>query len=206
MEHRVINYKNIVDTSAIIIDCKSSGDTTYRYSLTIPFNRKGEKSVLVVMMNPSKATDKVSDNTINKVLTRIHNECPEVSKVTITNLYPLYETYSDKLENHKIESQANFDKMRLLMEQNDFVLLGWGKPSNKSNKVLQEIKYHEHALKVVEMVQSLELPAFIVDDLRSNLYPRHLGRLSFDLKMSTIDLSELIIKINNKISVNLRAS
>jgi hypothetical protein len=196
----MINYKNIVDTSGITIDCESSGHNTYRYSLTVPFNRKGKKSALVVMMNPSKATDKISDNTVNNVLTRIHSECSEVSKVTITNLYPLYETYSDKLENHKAQSQINFDKIRMLIAQNDFILLGWGKPSNKSNKVLQEIKYHEHALKVVEMVRSLGLPAFVVGDLRNNLYPRHLGRLSFELKMSTIDLNELIIKINHKIS------
>lgn len=200
MEHRVINYKDIVDTSAVTIDCECNGDTTYRYSLTVHFLREGTKSALVVMMNPSKATAQVSDNTINNVLTRIYNECSEVFKVTVTNLYPLYETYSEKLENHKAKSKVNFEKMRLLMSQADLVLLGWGKPSNKSNKALIEIKYHEHALMVVEMVKSMGLPAFVVGELRDDLYPKHLGRLSFGIQMSAVDLLELAKKIRNTIS------
>lgn len=200
MTNRVIHYKDTVNTSAITIDCECCDDTCYRYSLTAPFHREGGKSVLVVMMNPSKATAQVSDNTINNVLTRIHNECTEVSKVTITNLYPLYETCSEKLQNHKVKSKINFEKMRRLMSHADLVLLGWGKPSKKSNKALKEIKYHEHALMVVEMVQSEELPAFVVGDLREDLYPKHLGRLSLEIQMSPISLTALAKKIRKAIS------
>lgn len=195
---RVIHYKEFVDKDSITIDCDN---LNYRYSLTIPFNREGEKSGLVIMMNPSKATDKISDNTINNVLTRIYNECPDVSKITITNLYPLYETYSEKLEYHNEQSRINFKKMETAISQSDFVLLGWGKPTDKNNKDLQKMKYHEHALKAVELVQSLKVPAFKVGDLRDDLFPKHLGRQSFNLKMSKIDLGTLAKKINKKIKV-----
>jgi len=200
MTNKVVNYKDIVDKRSIHIDCENDGNRAYRYSLTIPFHRKGAKTALVVMMNPSKATNEVSDKTVNNVLTRIYSECPEVYNVTITNLYPLYETYSERLDNHKAKSKINFDKIRQQMSNADFILLGWGKPANKGSKALKEIKYHEHALMVVEMIQSLKLPAFSAGELREGLYPKHLGRLSFKLRFAPIDLAKLASKIRNRIS------
>lgn len=46
------------------------------------------------------------------------------------------------------------------------------------------------------MVQYSGLPSFVVGDLREIIYSKHLGRLSFDLKMSKIDLSILARRIN----------
>ena len=200
MNKRVIRYKGIVNQSAISIDSKLEGNTRYRFSLTIPFIRPGNKSAIVVMMNPSEATAIVSDSTVNNVLTRIHNECSEVSEVTIANLYPLYETYSEKLVNHKENSETNFKKMQSLMARSGLVVFGWGKPLKKNKVDLANIRYHEHALKVIDIAKSEGLCAYVGGDLRDDLYPRHLGRLGFDIKITPVDLSILSKKINSEIS------
>lgn len=199
MASRDIKYKDVVNESGIAIDAVVRKNERYRFSLAIPFRRVENKTALVILMNPSKATEKVSDSTVNNVLARVYNECSEVSKVIIANLYPLYETCSEKLENNAAQSKVNFEKIHELMGCSDLAILGWGKPSRKSANDLVRIKYHEHALTIIEMAQESKLPTYIVGALREKLYPKHLGRLSFEMKMACVDLSGLAGKLRNKI-------
>jgi len=104
------------------------------------------------MMNPATADTVISDRTINNVLTRIHEERPEVKEVVIVNLYPLYEIYSSELKLHKQQRELNFERISSLLNAVDFAILGWGKPEGASAKKLKEIKYHTHALKVISML------------------------------------------------------
>jgi len=63
-----LNYPKVVDTNKITIDEKQINGNRFRYSLTIPLKNKGSQTLLVVMMNPSKATKEQSDSTINRVI------------------------------------------------------------------------------------------------------------------------------------------
>ncbi|QDO82311.1 DUF1643 domain-containing protein [Shewanella psychropiezotolerans] len=179
----------------MVVDGNSSGNNDFRYSIRIPYVRTGTQIALVVMMNPATANNLVSDSTINNVLTRIYNERREVKEVIIVNLYPLYETYSSELELHQQQSELNFERISLLLNTVDFAVLGWGKPKGASARKLNEIKYHNHALKVISMLQQADIPAFKVGELREDLYPKHLGRAPFATLISEINLDYLSKKL-----------
>lgn len=57
-------------------------------------SRKSEKTVVVIMMNPSKANKEVSDRTINKVIKYIYNngKTKEIGKIVLLNLFVAYKT------------------------------------------------------------------------------------------------------------------
>ncbi|WP_274010031.1 DUF1643 domain-containing protein [Vibrio parahaemolyticus] len=192
---KTYSYGDFVETSDIEVDMESHESKDYRYSIKIPFKRTGDKTALVVMMNPSKANREQSDSTINNVLTRIYNERRTVKAVVIVNLYPVYETYSSELEHHKQQSEINFQKLSLLVPDVSFALLGWGKPSGFSITRLKSIEYFNHAHRVICMLQDHEIAAYKVGEYRDGLYPKHLGRSPFDTKMSEVDLESLKQKV-----------
>lgn len=194
----MIYYKNFVNKDKIVIHATEYEGKKFRYFIRIPFFRDGSDVVLVVMMNPSKANSEESDQTVNKVLTRIYNECKNVGIVVITNLYPLYETYSASLVLYKQQSEINLQKIEETLYSVDFALLGWGKPHNTTAKKLKEIKYYEYACKVVKMRQTKNIKAFKVGDPRENLYPKHLGRAPYSTLMSELDLKALSNKMECK--------
>lgn len=197
-----LEYPAFVDRKAIQINSSVMGNKAFRYSLSIPFRRTDGRRALVVMMNPSKATENESDPTVNRVLTRLYSECEDVSTAVITNLYPLYETYSSQLENHHKHCEKNITEISKLLKISDFVLFGWGKPNRLTQSNLAAIGYHEKALEVVQLAIKNDSLAFKVGELRDNLYPKHLGRLSFKTKMSKLDLADLEIKIQAQIERN----
>lgn len=191
----MVAYKEYVKKDEIAIDVTESEGNKFRFSMKIPFDRGGNKVALVVMMNPSKADSDNSDPTVNNVLTRIYNECPDVAAVVITNLYPLYETYSSSLALHEQQSTINLQKIHETLAFVDFALLGWGKPQNTTAEKLKEMKYHEHAHRVVKMLQKANLSAYKVGELREGLYPKHLGRSPFATLMSELNIKALSDKL-----------
>ncbi len=188
-------YSDFVETSDIEVDMESQEGKDYRYSIKIPFKRTGDETALVVMMNPSKANREQSDSTINNVLTRIYSERRSVKEVVIVNLYPIYETYSSELEHYKQQSEVNFKKISLLVPKVNFALLGWGKPNGFSITKLKSIEYFNHAHRVISMLQDHDIAAYKVGDYRDGVYPKHLGRSPFDIKMSVVDLESLKQKV-----------
>ena len=84
------------------------------------------------MMNPSKANQNCSDQTVNKVLNffKDNSKIP-ISKVIILNLFPYYENDSKKLVNriksiNSNELQENIDVFTKHISESDFIVLAWG--------------------------------------------------------------------------------
>ena len=76
-----------------VLAIKKIGNERYRFLLEFDLQQDNSvKSALVLMQNPSKANEKISDQTINTVLDRLHR-CG-YTKVYIANLIPLYATDS----------------------------------------------------------------------------------------------------------------
>ena len=70
-----------------------------RYSLEISLdNSRTKKTATIIMMNPSKANQNCSDQTVNKVLNffKDNSKIP-ISKVIILNLFPTMKTIQRNL-------------------------------------------------------------------------------------------------------------
>jgi len=197
-----LNYPEVVDTNKITIDEKQVNGNRFRYSLTIPLKNKGSQTLLVVMMNPSKATKEQSDSTINSVIRYVIENKLDYSLISVVNLYPIYETSSQCLQNYEDEEKENLDTIKILLQKSDDILLGWGKPKDKNEKELYEMKYHHNSLLVIEMCQNINSSVFILNDLRDDLYPRHLGRIGYSAKMNELDLEYIKNKLENQIDKN----
>lgn len=108
---------------------KIEGNDTYRYLLSVSLTDGDEqKTALVIMQNPSKATKSVSDQTVNTVLKILHQF--RYSKVHITNLIPLYGTdsgtISDLAENNLEIYKENDCIISKLSHEVSKVFVAWG--------------------------------------------------------------------------------
>ncbi|WP_051290030.1 DUF1643 domain-containing protein [Paenibacillus massiliensis] len=123
-----------------------------REILRVELNKLGDKSVSVIMMNPSEADSTQSDVTVNKVieffvkpfqrpLNERNKRIAGVRYVNILNLLPIYNPNSKDLNNHLeiIIDEHSDEFLQLLLESNiqltletirasDYVVLAWGMP------------------------------------------------------------------------------
>lgn len=110
------------------------------------------KLILVIMMNPSKATKDRTDDTVFNILE--HSYCfLDAKEITILNLYPFYEPNSAKVK--QSTSSLSQDARDELMSKNsscvkdsikkqyDKVILAWGNtPKGLSNKEHKNLGYN----------------------------------------------------------------
>lgn len=117
---------------------------TVRYQLEVKLKSDEiNNELIVIMMNPSRATTKISDRTVNKV---IKCACDMgYKKLIVLNSLPFYETKSQKL-NKIIKSvekslrekvlENNFDEIRKqVVNLNGDILLATGNPKTKITKI-----------------------------------------------------------------------
>ncbi|SMQ78360.1 Protein of unknown function [Bacillus sp. OV166] len=87
---------------AAICDPQEVPNTPYkvRYSLTAEFDNSFKNKLLFILMNPSHATDLISDETINICSHIAFNDLNkfEIGSITIVNVHPYYEPKSFKLQ------------------------------------------------------------------------------------------------------------
>lgn len=130
-----INYPNCV--SKIDCDCKytdlnfNNEPVKARFSLVVEFKQSNHHShkerapeeLIVLLKNPSRATEKNSDRTINKVINDLYNtEYINVSKITFINVFPFYITDSRKLSifdnEMKNKEQNEKNKYEAILDKN----------------------------------------------------------------------------------------
>jgi hypothetical protein len=125
---------------------KVINDITLRDWLEIDINKNASRTLLYILMNPSKADKSRCDRTIKKVLefTRCQtllseSEVPDVKTVIVVNLFPFYKTDSSKLyellnelskarDGYQDLLEANFLKIRMGIKKADYIVYGWGDP------------------------------------------------------------------------------
>lgn len=194
-------YPDYVNTSLITINKQNIGNRTLRFSLNIPIRSSPiTKNAAIVMMNPSKATESISDKTVNRVIRMVHRFFDDVTDITITNLYPIYETHSELISLDTNSNQRNMKSISTAIELSDIVILGWGRPHRKTAQQLIDIKYHHNSLYVIDKVKQFHKPAFKVGELRDNLYPRHLGYVKNTALITALDLEYLANRLTIKIA------
>ena len=115
--------------NAVVIDCLAIHKLRIRFLLTIKTKNSNNKSILVIMKNPSKAHESQSDKTVNNVINNLSNK---YGVIYIANLFPYYSTkangllsYFDDNYNQTIQliNEMIIQKYSLLA---DDILIGWG--------------------------------------------------------------------------------
>ena len=113
----IYKYKEYVQIRSVCKDDINDCRFLAEYKLD---NGDKDKKALVIMKNPSKADDNISDQTINTVLDYMH--IFNYSKVYVMNLIPIYglDSRITILTTEANESMQNIhDRMPLIMEQRE---------------------------------------------------------------------------------------
>ncbi|MGB0894570.1 MAG: DUF1643 domain-containing protein [Parashewanella sp.] len=197
-----MEYPKFVLNEQIGINEEEDGSNNYRYSLNIPLDKGNNKKYTVIMMNPSTANSSKSDLTIDRVIRFIEQTDSNASEISIVNLYAERETYSEYLELKSNTHRKNIQTIKNAVSNSDTVILGWGKPTNGTQKRLHEIRYHHIALEVLQVCESLNVTPKIIESLREGLYPRHPGRISYSAKLVDLDVVNQIDILKKRIQKN----
>lgn len=186
----MVSYdRNVIEN----INCiKKSVSTTnpvhIRESLDIKLRVNGTNRLLVIMMNPSKADDKVSDRTINSVVKFMSSGGCEVKNrniditdlkyISVVNLFPIccsksseLNSYIDKIsrstnENLKIDEiiVSNRKVINEMISASDYVVLSWGDcPSN-----FHETSFHREVINVMDLLKDYKKSNVYIFHIRNN--------------------------------------
>ncbi|WP_079506913.1 DUF1643 domain-containing protein [Mesobacillus jeotgali] len=141
--------------------------------LNIELNKQGYKTITIVMMNPSKADSRQSDNTINKLIEffishSIHSvdnglkTIKDIKYLQILNLLPIYNPnsraiYSDintiiaEIGTEKLFSvlESNQKKIKEVLQDSHYIVIAWGMPENFSLPL-----YFEQAAMVLRTLEA----------------------------------------------------
>lgn len=164
----VISYNN--DCFEQVIKCERkaiTGDIEGRYLLKVKLNNDFPDTLTIAMMNPSKADENCSDDTVNKVIEFVYrkNSCKKslirnIGYIYIVNIFPAYEPNSGNVQ-EKLEEIISERKLDLMQQRNKIafedalsesqkVILAWG---DVPNKVKAKIHNHEAIMMYELLVQ-----------------------------------------------------
>jgi len=79
-------------------------DEEKRYWLNLKLDNSKQESITIILKNPSRANKEISDKTVYNVANYIfknqnrYQELRNIGNITILNLIPYYQTYSEKLK------------------------------------------------------------------------------------------------------------
>lgn len=140
-----------------------------RYILKIfPKNKTQiKKKILVIMLNPSKASEKKSDPTCRTLI----NLCDwnNYNSITIWNIYPWRSQKVGKFQcDNELEIEANDKKLGEYIVKFKEVLCAWG----KANGIWNRNSYDARVQKVIKNLNNKKLKK-LGSDLVDGKYPHH---------------------------------
>lgn len=157
-------------------------ETDRRYRLDVVLKSGNpDKSVLLIMMNPSRASQAVSDNTINRVIkyVSLNNQqgaLKGIGHVIFTNLYVVYETHPEKVNEFTskhswdfikgIEDGGKYNNNTVIEEAKDeaqVIIIAWGEGDIRG--------YDKRIREVHGLLRGRTLHH--VREMTSEGYPRH---------------------------------
>ncbi|WP_371069656.1 DUF1643 domain-containing protein [Sediminibacillus sp. JSM 1682029] len=204
-----IYFSSYIDTEKIITEPAIIFNSSYRYSLEIPFkNRKEGPTAVVIMKNPSKAglidddsQEILSDDTIYKVCDYLYKSKLKFKKVIVLNLFPIYgstfknivfnnpnqltgESLNSAYNNKVYESTINS-----LESKDDRIILAWGGyPDLKIKKkaLPAEVKQsvillYKHRIKDVLEIIGNNQTYKVGYELTDGKFPKH-GKMWYDFQ------------------------
>lgn len=153
----------------------------YRFSL----GKISENTLFVFGVNPSTASDKEPDNTINRVMGFAEDN--GYSSFVMFNLYPYRATNSDELPQQAdiaiIQKNVEYIYQTLQGVNSPHILLAWGETIYKRDYLLDSLKHIYNKLSSLDNVRWLR----IGDMLKCN-QPRHPLYANSNLSLDEMDM------------------
>ena len=177
-----------------------------RLKLTITLDKTNDRQALVIMMNPAKADNDVSDSTVNRVIGYIHenNEYLKIGKIIIFNLYAIYEQDSSKLgdlvetfgfeictaNEHGSDLSSNIHLQKEAAKSVK-IIAAWGRPKGRVIN-LEKSDYKRRIFETIQILRQHEV-FYFKDKLVDGKYPRHASRIGFKWTLSRLDMKNQLI-------------
>ncbi len=169
-----------------VTDVKIESKGNKRYALIVTVDSHKPETLVVIQKNPSKATEHISDLTINRVIQFIkknvnnHPLLDRCGKIIFMNLISIYETYSEKLKmsQHGIFDQSNMEIIDTYCNKHSNVIIGWG---DAPKGLFQE--YEHIKLTVFEIFQRYSNTLYYIDSLSKAGNPKHGQRWAYTSKL-----------------------
>ncbi|MEO0340133.1 MAG: DUF1643 domain-containing protein [Bacteroidota bacterium] len=163
------------------------GDAKARYVLAT----EGERPLLVIGLNPSKADDQSSDQTFSKVLG--FAERAGFDGIMMMNLYPQRATQPKQLHKRRNSQfhQNNLNHLHKILVQNRDIqiLAAWGAG-------LEIRKYLSVCLNdIYQISQNYDCKWLQIGQLTKQGHPRHPSRTAYALGLNPFELEEYLISI-----------
>jgi len=176
---RQVDHFHQVDINSIRADF--SDDRRYRYTLMMNYTRDllgkdRNKTVTVILKNPSSADEKRSDSTIRKVESYVWMRFPDAGRLNIYNIFAFRAT--DAIELHRLMLSEGFASgvgeendifLKDLLKQSDYLICAWGGPSAINKEI-----YSRRVNQVKELIRSdFSGPVFHVEGKQTTSEPLH---------------------------------
>jgi hypothetical protein len=180
VKKRIFHYKNEYVKNVELVHYDSATNRRYRLDIELK-NGDNEKAVHLMMINPSKANEETSDNTINRIIkyVSLNNSAgvlQDIGKIIITNLYVVCETYPEKVDEYISVQSLDFVKgididgkynnntiIEMANKEAQFIIIAWGKGDI--------FGYDNRIQEIFCLIKDKEL--YHMEDLTQEGYPRH---------------------------------
>lgn len=146
-----------------------------RYWLNVEIDTNKTESIIIILKNPSRATDKISDKTVFNVTNFIHKNKDNINKINnirniiILNLIPNYETYSNELQKfNNIIDDKNIKTINEYCKEHNKVIVAWGDhPTGLKNE------YNTLKEKIHTILIENNNTTFYIDKISNAGNPKH---------------------------------
>jgi len=170
MKKPVYKYPEFVQS----VELKKTDDKRFWLKLTIDETKK--ESIVVILKNPSRANDVISDKTVYNVSNYIYRNQDRydalrgVGSVIILNLIPYYQTYSDQLKelNNSVVCAENLKIIDAIAKGKSKVIIAWGNHPSGLYKEYQTLKEE-----VMNILSKNSNDIYYVDKLSIAGNPKH---------------------------------
>ena len=161
-----------------------SPDKAFRYKLEIPYRSENgrDRTVAVILKNPSSADEHNADTTIRRVEEYVHRNFPQAATLIVLNLFAYRATYPKDVEKRlrldgldSIVGNSNDDAIAATIDASDDVILAWGARSG-----INKDEYFKRISQVSEILNPHRLKLWHVKALTKDGHPRHALQWAYD--------------------------
>lgn len=178
--------KPVYHHPAFVIETSDLRTDEKRYWLKLKISDTENENIIVILKNPSRATKDISDKTIFTLTNYIYKNrnnydvLKDVGYITILNLIPYFETYSDNFAKNKVKvfDEENMKLLKEFTANTKNIITAWGNAPSGLFADYEKIK-----LTVYEILKSNKNNIYFVDKHSIDGNPKHAQVWSYQDKL-----------------------
>lgn len=195
VKKRIFYYKDEYVKNVELVHYDSATNRRYRLDIELK-NGDNEKAVHLMMINPSKANEEISDNTLNRIikyvsLNNVAGVLQDIGKIIITNLYVVCETYPEKVDEYITVQSLDFVKgidadgkynndtiIEMANKEAQLIIIAWGKG--------YIFDYDKRIQEIFSLMKNKVI--YQMEDLTQEGYPRHPRTWAYSWKLKRYNI------------------